>query len=582
MSLASSVEVARSTYEESERYIDALASLLNTVPPSSSFATTSRQGLKDAHVASLLLDRIVDRNSSLVYTHQDNDGLLKAEQKLLRSGFAQQENGVDASLSTSGNGADDRAMSVFYSRLQHIRAHHEKYPAAVPESFALDSEALEALIAPSPSSAVGVATDAVDRLFSGEEAGGRFLDLYEYHSQYINLKGVKRISYLLYLDKFHDLNHAEFDLSIKCQAGYLKYLTALQAYLSAFLRKIRPLENIDALLAQAEEEFDGQWQLSSVPGWEDQGRQFSHLALQLERSTATRDGETQPSLHPSPSGTSDLKSGGIWCSACQKSFAKQTVFDAHLQGGKHKKALARQQGGIFSGESKTSGRPHSGTETYLARAKKIAKTETIVRTLAEGPLSIYRVETRANVERKAALTERERQAEAEEMARAAEGGSLNDEQRRNVSGHDGEDDDEEERIYNPKKLPLGWDGRPIPVWLYKLHGLGVEFKCEICSDFAYQGRKNFDRHFTESRHAFGMRALGLPNTKHFHGVTRIEDAMTLAEKLKRQAREGAGGTEARNTAGHSAAPGDVEEVEDEQGNTYSRRDYELLKRQGLI
>src|SRR6202041_541870 len=39
-------------------------------------------------------------------------------------------------------------------------------------------------------------------------------------------------------------------------------------------------------------------------------------------------------------------------------------------------------------------------------------------------------------------------------------------------------------------------------------------------------RKNFDRHFQESRHAFGMRALGLPNTKHFHEITRIEDALS--------------------------------------------------------
>jgi len=40
--------------------------------------------------------------------------------------------------------------------------------------------------------------------------------------------------------------------------------------------------------------------------------------------------------------------------------------------------------------------------------------------------------------------------------------------------------------------------------------------------------KNFERHFQESRHAFGMRALGLPNTKHFHEITRIEDAIARA------------------------------------------------------
>lgn len=176
-----------------------------------------------------------------------------------------------------------------------------------------------------------------------------------------------------------------------------------------------------------------------------------------------------------------------------------------------------------------------------------------------------RAETRANVERKAALTERERQAEAEaaaaEVAARAEGAA---------DGNENDDEEGEERIYNPLKLPLGWDGRPIPFWLYKLHGLSAEFTCEICSDYKYQGRKNFERHFSESRHAFGMRALGLPNTKHFYEITRIEDALALAEKLKRQGKLAA---EERD---------DAEEVEDEHGNTYTRKTYDLLKRQGLI
>jgi len=40
-----------------------------------------------------------------------------------------------------------------------------------------------------------------------------------------------------------------------------------------------------------------------------------------------------------------------------------------------------------------------------------------------------------------------------------------------------EESDEEEEIYNPKNLPLGWDGKPIAVWLYKLHGLN-KYVCE--------------------------------------------------------------------------------------------------------
>lgn len=35
----------------------------------------------------------------------------------------------------------------------------------------------------------------------------------------------------------------------------------------------------------------------------------------------------------------------------------------------------------------------------------------------------------------------------------------------------------------------------------------------------------------ESRHAFGMKALGLPNTKHFHEITKIEDALARASQF---------------------------------------------------
>src|SRR6185369_9523156 len=58
--------------------------------------------------------------------------------------------------------------------------------------------------------------------------------------------------------------------------------------------------------------------------------------------------------------------------------------------------------------------------------------------------------------------------------------------------------EDEDKIYNPLKLPLGWDGKPIPYWLYKLHGLGVEYPCEICGNYVYMGRKAFDRHFQVS------------------------------------------------------------------------------------
>jgi len=38
---------------------------------------------------------------------------------------------------------------------------------------------------------------------------------------------------------------------------------------------------------------------------------------------------------------------------------------------------------------------------------------------------------------------------------------------------------------------LGWDGKPIPYWLYRLHGLSKSYKCEICGNHTYWGRKEF-------------------------------------------------------------------------------------------
>lgn len=113
-----------------------------------------------------------------------------------------------------------------------------------------------------------------------------------------------------------------------------------------------------------------------------------------------------------------------------------------------------------------------------------------------------------------------RQAEIEAAEKGDEDSDLED------------SDDEEKVLYNPKNLPLGWDGKPIPYWLYKLHGLNMKFKCEICGNHTYCGRRDFDRHFREWRHAQGMRALGIPNTKHFHDIVMIDDAVNRASPLR--------------------------------------------------
>ena len=74
-----------------------------------------------------------------------------------------------------------------------------------------------------------------------------------------------------------------------------------------------------------------------------------------------------------------------------------------------------------------------------------------------------RNDTRINVERRLGMTDRERQQELEAMY-AEEAEPLGRGQ------NEGSDDEGEDKIYNPLKLPLAWDGKPIPFWLYKLVG----------------------------------------------------------------------------------------------------------------
>ncbi|EEY21477.1 GIY-YIG catalytic domain containing protein [Verticillium alfalfae VaMs.102] len=127
-------------------------------------------------------------------------------------------------------------------------------------------------------------------------------------------------------------------------------------------------------------------------------------------------------------------------------------------------------------------------------------------------------------------------------------------QQERTEDQDGEDDDGEEKIYNPLKLPLSWDGKPIPYWLYRLHGLGVEFPCEICGNFVYMGRRAFDKHFNEARHVHGLRCLGITNTSLFRDITSIEQATNLWEKIQREAKK------------NKVDDGSIVQMEDGEGN----------------
>ncbi|KAI0375800.1 RNA splicing factor PRP9 [Pilatotrama ljubarskyi] len=518
------IEVQRQTHEEIEHLERALYTILAKPQP------THQVRLQNEHKASQLLDRIHSRVVTLNNLYEDQD-TRKAE--------------IDA-ISASAKQDD---LSAFYERLGKITEHHVKYPDTVVGGFELelaafmdDDEELE--------DEEFEQDDPVALMFSGEEGYGKYLDLYANHTTYNNLKHIgKRLAYLQYLDvllaaESHPV-HTELPKECRLHRDYELYIRALHAYLISFMKRSQPLVDVESQQREAEEQFNKYWDSGETEEWE----------------------ESQPKAPENVNGEA-----GIWCAACQKMYSKQTVYDAHLNSKKHIKAAQKQATAdappanpngppAAGGSHQTGDHPHvSGKNKHRNAALFTHLCTQLLRALAPA-LN----DTKSNVERRFSLTAREREQELLEQSRKPPPAAKTP-----ANGEGAEEEEEEERIYNPLKLPLGWDGKPIPYWLYKLHGLGVEYRCEICSDHVYMGRKNFERHFQESRHAFGMRALGLPNTKHFHEITRIEDALALAEKLKR---------EGRNEIFEQET---MEELEDEEGNVYNRKTYEDLKKQGLI
>ncbi|KAM0754162.1 hypothetical protein T439DRAFT_311059 [Meredithblackwellia eburnea MCA 4105] len=558
---SSIIEDSRATAEDGDlldrALVEQLHQLVNAQSPA---ATTHRQKLATSHRASNLLDRIVDRQQILLQSLSPTN--------------IDRSNEIE-NLTGKNTGGD---LAEFYQRLAKLKEYHRKYPVSAQPQLSADRTVDFAALEQGDD-------EWLDKRFTGEEGLGRYLDLHEHHEAWNNLSpastsgtaaggGWKRLTYLQYLGAV-----TAFALSpaLKSSPQYSKYLTNLLSYLSSFHEKVLPLKDLDEVLKLADDEFAKKWELGEVKGWPRE-----------EEGAAPAGGE------------GEAASENIWCAACQKTYSKQTVYNAHLTSKKHVKAAAKLTT-TDGGDQSSSTNPTSAAEgpslATLRRQKNraIALKEALIVALVgdstssapppesdpQGqqklppPLGGILTETRNNTERRAALTDKERAAEIDELeareaAEAAAAAAASHSKSKSGGAANEDDDDDEGRIYNPLRLPLGWDGKPIPFWLYKLHGLGVEYKCEICSDFVYQGRKNFEKHFQESRHAFGMRALGLPNTKHFHEITRIEDAIALAEKLKQEGRQ------------EMNAADLTEELEDSEGNVYNRKTWDDLKRQGLL
>jgi len=265
------------------------------------------------------------------------------------------------------------------------------------------------------------------------------------------------------------------------------------------MHRSQPLMEVEPTFTEAEAKFEEQWKEQAV------------------KSSSIEAIDDNP-LH---------------CRACNKTYAKDTVFNAHLKSARHIKAAGKEDG--------------IRRETLLIESKINALcTKFLLETIDN---------SRVHVEKK--------------IARGFDDAEEEDEVEKEMKDQ-ADDDDDVEIVTTKQNYPVGWDGKPIPYWLYKLHGLGVEYKCEICGNASYWGRKAYECHFQEWRHAHGMKCLGIQNNMIFRDITKINDALMIWEKIK------------KDSTNKEWKPDVEEEFEDREGNVFNKKIYQDLKRQGLL
>lgn len=488
------------------------------------------------------------------------------------------------------NGSVSIWLKLFDERLREIRMYHARHdepasnkrprlgnPAA--DGYDLASQLFES---------VRTVTDGT--LFQSDEVMGKYLDLMSVYEEYVvpikslfinnndsnsNTKSNFAFGdFLTVLSK--GLAHLGEHKKLTERKKYVRFLIALQTYLEGFLKRTQPLLNLEDVTSLATTEFQKQWRdTGGCEGWEAKAAEACMVDIKEDTT------EAEPALDLSPYDTAeDLEKAingdrlkaelarlGLKCGGKPSERAKRLFLTKDTPLDKLPRKIFANQSPPTKPIASTTPTPALTVAATVKNERRIdiARREILVTALLN-QLKPTLEATCKRTERRETQTQKEREKELEEDLH----GSAVEGPKGTNDGDNDDSDDEDAPIYNPKGVPLGWDGKPIPYWLFKLHGLNHFYPCEICGNESYRGRRNFETHFAEAKHAFGMKSLGIPNTKHFHGVTKIEDAQQLWDKLKGQLQQ-------EQFDGIKD-----EEYEDSHGNVLSRATYEDLARQGLL
>ena len=193
----------------------------------------------------------------------------------------------------------------------------------------------------------------LDSIFSGEESLGKFLDLVLHYNRFLNLKDVKKISYLAYVQVFSDASR--IPIETRKTTEYKAYIHDLRSYLESFIVRSKPLFNIEEALHKIQNQFEKKWQRKQFPDW-------------FLKNT-----------------------GPLFCEACQKEFKNEAVFEAHKTGKKHLKAVENM----------------NQQNNPIEKFKDIVLVEFSIHEFKK-ILNVIVDDTLAHIERKQTLTDRER------------------------------------------------------------------------------------------------------------------------------------------------------------------------------
>lgn len=431
---------------------------------------------------------------------------IKALQRIHTEGSDEHETRIGELSEISG----PKAFSVFYEKVADLKRSQQTMQANAMYSFSARPEEVDVI---------------VNKKWSGPEWTGRFVDLVALHTEFQNLSRNTDLSYKKYLRTFHHFHRIP-----NKDKQFQSYLQRLLEYLVQFWDRQNPLYSSDRVRTALNAEFSKKWDDKKVEGW-----QISYNAEKLQAMEADVLGD---SALLGPQMLEPLEDVALYDIISQKWFRNIGSLEGHRKGKKYKK---KQE--IIK----------NNPDFYRAFAFREAQID-----LFAGLLEETIVRTIEFVEKRQTKSYDEVRREIEE--------AEND----NLSSDESDGEEEGGVIYNPLNIPVDFDGKPIPYWLYKFRGLNRYFKCQICGGREYRGPMAFERHFSEWRHAHAMRTLGIPNTKDFMWITNITDAINLWGKIKDRKKDAVWN------------PAD-EEVEDQQGNVFNRPTYENLHFQhGLI